>query len=627
MSSGRRSKRRTQPKGAVADVPAPPLPRARHALLIPVVALLLIAIAYHNAPVAGFVYDDQTQILQNNYIQDSRHFWKSLTVDVWAFRGDKGEAWSNYWRPAFVAWLHLNHELFAFRPAGWHVASVLAHALATLLLFRFLVRLQVSAGVQAITTWCFAVHPVHVQSVTWISGVPDVLMTIFLLGSTLLFLRARATGSYAAWAGALALFGAALLSKEAAIAFPLALFGLDWLLDRKSFRVLVLRSLPLVGVAALYLVVRISVLGGLRELAPFAPSLGGVLLSVPEALAFYVRQSLFPTGLGPIYGLRPVTTGTIGFANLAGPLLLLVAVGLASWWLARRNRVVLIGVLWFLAFLALALDIRIFLPELMVQDRYLYLPVFGLLLVAAIGINTLTRYGTAVGLVLALVMAGQTISYNRAWKSDITLWERGVRIDPTSAIAFSHLGESYRHENRLAEARAATERSLAIDPNMTVANIAMGALEIREGRYAEAEVYLRRVLAVYPDYAAALEQLGLAYMQQKKFDEAIALMRDGARTMPYNATRYGLNVAVLFRLSGRPAEARAELESLRPAFAASTDPKVLVGWYYLADLAREEGRMEDAKTDSLRYLRATDSMRDDPAVEQRREEIRGYGVE
>ena len=83
-------------------------------------ALLLIAVAYHNVVGAGFVYDDQTQILQNNYIRSSGQFWKSMTVDVWAFRGDKGEAWSNYWRPVFVAWLHVNHELFAFRPVPGH---------------------------------------------------------------------------------------------------------------------------------------------------------------------------------------------------------------------------------------------------------------------------------------------------------------------------------------------------------------------------------------------------------------------------------------------------------------------------------------------------------------------------
>jgi Flp pilus assembly protein TadD len=596
------------------------------AFAIPAFALILIAIAFHQAGSAGFVYDDQTQILQNSYIQDSHRFWKSMEVDVWAFRGDKGEPWSNYWRPIFVAWLHLNHRLFAFRPAGWHWANVLAHAMATFLLFQLLLRLEVSTAVQAITTWGFAVHPVHVQSVTWISGIPDVLMTIFVLGSTLLFLRARDSKSRAAFAGALALFAAALLSKETAIVFPFALLAVDALTARDSRLAIARRFFPFVVVVIAYLAVRTSILGSLRELAPLAPSFGGMLLSVPESLAFYLRQSLLPFQLGPIYPLRPVTAGTIGPSNFFLPLAFVSAVFVACWFLARRSRIVILGALWFLAFIGLALDIRVFLPELMVQDRYLYLPVFGVLLVLSIALERLTRHGVVLGFVLALAMTFQTIAYNESWMNEVALWERGVAVDPSSAIAFTHLGEAYRHDGRLPDARIAMQKALAINPDMTVANIAMGALEIREGRYSEAETYLRRVLAVYPDYAAALEQLGLAYMQQKKFDEAISLMRQGSRAMPYNATRYGLNVAVLYRVSGRPAEARAELESLRPAFAAATDPQLVIGWYYLADLAREEGRMENAKADYVRYLRATDSIRDDAAVAQRREEIHSYGL-
>lgn len=619
-------RRRAQPTTTTAKGVAVPSARGPW-WVIPVVALILIAIAFSGVLHAGFVYDDQTQILQNTYIQSSQHFWKSMTVDVWAFRGDKGEAWSNYWRPAFVAWLHLNHRLFAFQATGWHVANVVLHALVTLLLFRLLAGLRVSWTVQAIVTWLFAVHPVHVQSVTWVSGAPDLLMSVFLLGSLLLYLRARGTRSSATWSGALLLFAVALLSKEAAIALPLFLLILERLHERNSWRTTLARLAPFVAVAIVYVAVRWSILGGLRELAPFAPSFGGVLLSLPEALAFYVRQSLLPIGLGPIYGLRPVTAATIGAANFFGPLLVLALVALGCWWLARRNRVVLLGAAWFLAFLALALDIRVFLPELMVQDRYLYLPVFGLLLVVAVAIDSWTRYGTVVGIVLALVLAGLTLSYNRAWMNEVALWERGVRIDPTSAIAHTHLGEAYRLEQRLPEARVEMEKALAINPDMTVANIAMGALEVKEGRYAEAEIYLRRVLSVYPDYAAALEQLSLALMRQKKFDEAIALLRDGTQRMPYNAARYGLNVAVLYRMSGRKAEARRELESLRDAISASTDPKVLVGWFYLGELDWEEGRRAEAKDSYVRYLRATDAIRDDAAVEQRRRAIQQRGIE
>src|SRR5580765_8462700 len=129
----------------------------RHAAAI-AVALLLILIAYAGAREAGFVYDDNFEIVENNLIQDPHEFWNAMSRDVWAFKGERAEAWSNYWRPATVAFKSLCFQLFGLRPLGWHIVSVALHALATVLGYALLLRLGTPWVVSAIATWIFAAH-------------------------------------------------------------------------------------------------------------------------------------------------------------------------------------------------------------------------------------------------------------------------------------------------------------------------------------------------------------------------------------------------------------------------------------------------------------------------------------
>ena len=201
------------------------------------VAVLLTIFAYSNALSGAFVYDDKLQIVKNETIQHNQYFWKALTSDVWAFGGEHGEARSNYWRPAFVTWLTLNYRLFGLNVLGWHVLNIFAHLLVVLLCYWVLIALEVRTAASAIATWLFAAHPAHVQSVTWISGVPDVLMAGFLLGSFLFYLSLRRVPRWISWAGALVCYSAALFSKESAIVYPAIIFFSEWVhITKKSLQ-------------------------------------------------------------------------------------------------------------------------------------------------------------------------------------------------------------------------------------------------------------------------------------------------------------------------------------------------------------------------------------------------------
>jgi tetratricopeptide (TPR) repeat protein len=595
---------------------------------------LLTVLAYSNATRGAFVYDDTSQIADNPYIQQSGQFWHSMTSDVWAFKSNPGEAKSNYWRPTFVSWLILNYKLFGSDTTGWHILNILAHLLTTLLGYAVLFKLGLRPETCVIVTFAFATHPIHVQSVTWISGAPDVLVSGFLFGSFLCYLALRQRRRWFYWPAAILLYFAALLSKEIAVTFPAIIFCTELILNTAgSLRVAVKPALrcclPFLITAAIYLLMHYEVLHGFQMAAPTGPSFGEMLLSIPSVMLFYVMQSLFPFSLSPFHGLRPVTMSHLGLENFVLPLVLLAALGYLIYKLARRRAEYRLGLVWFLLPLAPALNTRIFLAEMLVQDRYLYLPLFGALIMIATALVTLaekylpvreTAFKPAIvtGLLISIGFGALARLYNPVWNDNLRLFEYGVRMDPDSSFAYSQLANQYQRADRLPEAKQALARALEIRPDLTAGHVLTGIIANREQRYDDAVAALKPVLAVYPDYDVALDQMGLAYQQQGKFADAIALFDRGRQRMVYKRLDYTINIAVLEAMSGRRPEAIAELESLIPQLDVATNPDIIKAWWYLGELYRAQGSTDRAISAYERYLTATERV-SDPQVRRLRD--------
>lgn len=637
------------------------------------VTAALIAVAYGNAPRGEFVYDDTKQILQNHLIQHSRYYWTALTSDVWAFKGVIEEGRSNYWRPAFVA---LNIGCFAAfgkNPAGWHFVNILLHGGVCVLVYLVLLKLgsitsrdaehadgrrgdqavavgmapgpdeqsNISWAVAAAVTWLFAAHPAHVESVTWIAGSPDLLMALGLLGAYLFFLNAMRRATPWNIGGMVLLYAFAQLSKEGAIVFPVIAILTGVLIPRRGMRVIasarraVVLALPLIVIAVLFVTTRRFILGFNRIELPWAPTLAGVLLTMPSLIAFYLRQAIFPWTLGPQYPLRVVEAGKLSGGNFYLPLLVCIVALALFVWLGVRRREYRIGLLWFALPLLLSLDIRSFRPEELVHDRYLYLPLMGILLLVMLLIRDVLamlakRSGAtngliAVSLLLSLVLAVATHLYNPVWGSELALWIRATEVDPTSAMAFGQLGAAqYAQEKTTkvcAKSRAAYLRALEILPTMTQAHLGLGFIANCEGRPAEAIPYFKAVLADFPDDVDARENLGMSLQMLGRFDEAIRVFDEGRRLAPYRHAQYTVNLAVLHVMAKRMGTALTELESIRDALSQSVDPNVLLGWRHMAMLYAQIGRPAEARLACENYLRMTEQFAADPGVAQARKEM------
>lgn len=581
---------------------------AEAALLFLGIAALAF-VAFGAATGYGFVYDDRTQILQNGFLPDPSRWGEALLSDVWAFKGDRGEAWSNYWRPAFVALMIAEWSAFGPAPAGWHWTNLLLHVVACWLAALFARRLGLGIAAGAVLAALLAVHPTRPESVAWVAGSPDLLMGIGVFGALLAWHRA-ATGGAAWWRiAALASFLFALFSKEPAVLLPAVVAGLaaaDAPAGERVRRAAV-EAAPFAGVAVLWLVARHLVIGESSREAAEARGLGETIAAAPSILVFYLRQALLPIEVSPMHPLRIAALATAPrFLLSCG--VLAAALGAMAWALRKRPAVAVAGLGTFVLLLAPALYTRAFLPEELVHDRYLYVPLAGILLAAVAIAEQLAPKPQALALfggIAAAVLVPMARANTAVWATEEAVWRRAVEADPESGFSWQRLGEELRLRARdtkpeearaalRAEARAAVEKSLVLLPQNVHAHTSMAFLDRDDGRFQQAGERFAFILRQQPEHGAARENLAVLLQNAGRADEAIALLEEGNRVAPYTRLRNSANIAVLHRMAGRTDEARRALEPLEGEYPRATNGDELRGLFLLGELRREAGETEAA---------------------------------
>ena len=601
-------------------------------------ALLLGFLIYLNSLQGEFVYDDQLQISRNTFIQDSSQVWHALTSDVWSFQGGD-QTTSNYWRPSFVLWLILNFRCFGFTLLGWHLGNVLLHLVVNTLGFVLLRRLAVSAPVAGGVALIFAVHPVHCESVAWLSGAPDLILASALLGSLYFVHLLNEKQTFLRWMFAIALYLVALGAKEVALLFPLIVAVLRYQEERASgksaklWRNIGAITWPFVAAALIYFFIRQSILGATQRLPQGGASLTEAFLTAPSVFAFYLRQMLFPIWIGPSYPLRAVTLNNLSIPNFIIPV---VVTTLTCGWLilmARWSRIAAIGFALFLVPLIPVMNIAAFGPEQLVHDRYLYLPLLGfLILLAAAVIQGVERFGIGIrrpwlflfvlAMILSVPLAAQTVRYNHAWTSNLALWEWGVESDPTSAYAHQQHAVYLQEAKRLDEAVAALNHSIEIKP-IASTYVVRAAIWIEQQKFAEAERDLRAVVSQknvsgYTLYRA-YRDLAVCLSNQGKTNEASEAIKEARMRLPqYTAALTGKLGSILWK-AGQKNEAVTELNAVRERARTESLPESRLLLYGLGLLEVDLGHKDEAREAFQEFLTVSNGMLT-PGIKQARSE-------
>src|SRR5205809_6098183 len=577
----RRSTPRKSRAAAEPQHPQPPLrerrepvpsalPQRRGFWLVPALIALVTFAAFLPVLQNQFVdWDDQRNFLDNHHYRGLG--WTHLR---WMWTTHLG-----HYIPLTWMTLGLDYLLWGMNPVGYHLTNLLLHA-ANAVVFFFVVRriltlalpspserghaLAVSAGFAALV---FAIHPLRVESVAWVTERRDVLSGLFYLLTILLYLRAREREERGrAWYWlSVAAFVCALLSKSMVVNLPVVLLILDvyplrrlggavgWLSE--SARRVYVEKIPFVllsaGASAIALMAQLShdtmvsvvQLGGLGRLADSA-----------YGLSFYLWKMVAPVNLSPLYELPPAVN------PWAPPFLLSygVVVALTAIVLAFRRRVPGLPAAWVAYIVVLLPVLGIFQsgPQI-AADRYTYLASLGWAILVSAGVLSHWRRRPFLftGLAACVLFGLGILTWNQVqvWRDSEKLWTHALATYPKSSIAENNLGNVRADQSKLAEAIEHYRQALDINPEHASAHYNLGNVLAQQGKLAEASEHHRQALRLKPDYADAHNNLGNVLAQQGKLAEAIEHYRQALKIKP-DFAKAASNLGLALAQQGKLAE-------------------------------------------------------------------------
>jgi len=499
------------------------------------------------------------------YIVDNSHVQAGLTREglVWAFTTTRGYNWHA------LTWLShmLDCEFYGLEPGGHHFTNVLFHIANTLLLLLVLNRMTGSLWSSAFVAAAFALHPLHVESVAWVSERKDVLSTFFWMLTMWAYVCYVERPVVKRHLVVLLLFALGLMAKQMLVTLPFVLLLLDyWPLGRLalkgrsvgnpatasgpvSARRCILEKLPLFILSAVGSVVSYvveSATGTVKSFVecPLVYRAGNALV----AYIAYIGKMLWPGHLAIFY---PHPRGDLPIWQIIMAALLLVGITTVVIWSARQRPYLAVGWLWYIGTLVPAIGlVQSGLQAL--ADRYTYISLTGLFIIIAWGIPDLLgrlRYRKALlslsAAVLLSALAVTAWHQVRHWRNDMTLHKHAAEVVRDNWLAYLKLGDVLAAQGKLDEAIKHYTEALRIEPDYPTVRNALGIALSRQGKLDEAVSHYTRALQVNPDLADVHNNLGYALTLQGKLDEAIAHFEETLRIRPDHAKAHnGLGVVL-----------------------------------------------------------------------------------
>jgi protein O-mannosyl-transferase len=537
------TRRRAAPR-STRDPKVPPA--GRHAPWLALAAILLATfVVYLPSLGNGFTNWDDPHYVTDNPVVLRPTLHAVLTTPVVGAH-----------TPLTTATLALDHRLWGLRPGPYHRVNLLLHLANTALVFAFVRALSRGRFWTTVaTSLFFGIHPMHVESVAWITERKDVLYAFFYLLGLLAYLRHLDRRRWPWLLASFAAFVLALASKPTAMVFPLALLLLDWFMRRTDRLRLALEKLPFLAAS-----VAIGWFDIQAQTADSALHPAGMWSPFDHALfaAYglwaYVVRLFAPFGLAAIHPY-PRGRAAIG-PEFYGALVALVVAAPALLYMGRRLRPVLFGVAFFVVHIVLVLQLFSF-GQAIISERYTYLAYVGLLFALAWWLDERPRPRTAAastrlaiaGVLLALVPVSlvQTWARCHVWKDSVTLWSDTVaRYPHRIELAYNNLGLAAADEGRLEEALVQYREALRIRGSYGEAHTNLGSALLALGRLDEAVAECRAALREDPRDIHARNDLASALAAGGRLAEAVAEYRVALRDAPGDGrTHYNLGATLV----------------------------------------------------------------------------------
>jgi len=586
--------------------------------IIPIIVMVALAvITYLNCLPNQFVYDDTSTIVDNKLIKDWGNFLTLFTHDYFKLSGELT------YRPIVTLSYFIDYSLWQMNPMGYHLVNMVLHT-ANVALVYFLVflllhrpnenktqksRSQISdTGVALLTSIFFAIHPIASEVVNMISYREDLIATAFLTASFVLFLLYHRKNTIPLYAGAMATYFFALLSKESAFVLPALIFIYELLFRRNIFPpdrtpAKIVRSslfLGYIGISIIYLIIRFLILHNPGEKIVYPEGSFFVnMLTMTKVLGRYITSIFLPFNLNADYHVLYLKTPfTLSFLF---PFFMLISIAIIAirWW---KKPVILFAILWF--FISMLPVMNIIPLANIMADRYLYLPILGFCLLLSITVTYLRaviRYFVIIPLIIFYIV--MTVSRNNIWRDEFTLWYTSSQSPLCSFTTYNNLGTQYNKKGYPDTALKCYKKALqkaqevGFTQYATVYYNAGNAYE-KKNLPNEAVAAYKKAVQLKPDYQQAHNNLGKVYFTLSQYDDALAEYNNALKIDPDFPYAYN-NMGVLYNKLGKQDDAIIVYKK-----ALSFDPKYSDAYYNLGNIY--EARMQydlalEAYQNALKY--------------------------
>ena len=489
----------------------------------------LILLVYGQVVGFDFVhYDDPAYVTENAYVASG------VSVDglKWAitYEGDRVLKYGgveNLWHP--LTWLShmVDVEIFGVEDAGGHhVTGLVLYLLGSVLAYLVFAQVMGSGWAALVAALIYALHPLKVESVAWVSERKDVLSGLFFWLSVWCVLRGREVGGRWKLAGFMC-FGLALMSKPSVVVLPVLLMLLEGYLDGEKkwgFKFLldgVKRWWGWFLLGGAVAVVTMMMQGGGSHEFFIEGSLVGRLVLLAPGLLFYLWRVVWPVDLNFHYP-RPGLEGELGQVIVVSCWLVVIAILIPVWRARSEMRGLFVGACWFLV-CWLPTSGLVYVGTSFTADRYVFLALAGPVAVFA-GWLFQKKKGAWVVVVLTMVLAGMSWKQTKHWKDSEALFLHGIMAQPNDLVTWTNYGVLYQMKGNWDEAKRCHETVILKNPKEYIAHYNLGFCHENLDEMTSAERAYVKSLDVYPKYLPSLKNLARIYIESGRLGRAEELL-------------------------------------------------------------------------------------------------------
>jgi protein O-mannosyl-transferase len=515
-------------------------------LIILLIGLVLTLIAFSPVLTAGFVnWDDDIYVVKNQTIQSFHQIGKIITEPV-----------AGNFHPLTMLSLAIDYSLSGGNSKWFHFVNLLLHLINFVLVFFFIYCLTgKKIWIATITALLFVLHPLHVESVAWISERKDLLYSAFFLGGLLLYLQYLKDKRISTLTGVCILFLLSLLSKPAAVIFPLVLLAIDYYYNRLGDKKTYIEKIPLFVLSLLFGIITLTVQKGAGAYSAVAlyPLLSRFFFA-NFGLMFYFFKTIVPFSLCAFYPYPAINQALPVVYYLS----VLFTVGLIILFIftMKRNKEVSFAILFYIINLVLVLQL-FSVGSAVVADRYSYMPLVGPFFLVGYYLQKRIdknrgKIPVAIGSIsilvaLAFVVIGR--SQAATWKNGETLWDQAIKANP-SGKAYSNRGLLYREAGDIENAFKMYSKAIELDSYESDALINRANIYFNRRQYSEAIADYSKCLEAEPNNDKAYSNRGTAYLALGKKEQALADLNRTIELNPSTTNGYK-NRAMLYLMTGQ----------------------------------------------------------------------------